>query len=186
MVKEKLSKDAWLAAGFRSLADSGPSAVQIKSLSQKLGTTKGSFYWHFKDLSEYKSAMLGLWRTKVANDVIDDITAQQTPAEQLEAVFANATRPAPEEYGGQKIETAMRAWALADPDVEIALAELDAVRLSFLKTLLDDQGLDGKVLSELIYGAYIGWDDLNSKGRVDSANALTVLKSMILAAGGTG
>ena len=185
MAKEKLSKETWLAAGFRSLADSGPSAVQIKSLSQKLGATKGSFYWHFKDLSEYKSAMLELWQTKVASDVIEDITAQQTSAEQLDALFANATRPAPQEYGGQKIESAMRAWALSDQDVGAALAELDALRLSFLKGLLDDRGLDGQVLSELIYGAYIGLDDLQSKGRANSINALAALKLMILTAKGT-
>lgn len=182
MAKEKLSKDTWLAAGFLSLADSGPTSVQINLLSQKLGATKGSFYWHFKDISEYKSAMLELWRTKVASDVIDNINAQQTLEQQLDALFADATRPAPEEYGGKKIEPAMRAWALSDQDVGKALADLDTLRLLFLKSLLDGWGLDGKVLSELIYGAYIGLDDLQSKGRTNSGGALTALKKMILAA----
>lgn len=179
MSKEKLSKETWLAAGFRSLADNGPAAIQINSLAQKLGATKGSFYWHFKDISEFKTAMLELWRTKVASDVIKDVAAQPTPEKQLDALFANAARPAPEDYGGYKLEPAMRAWALADDDVGAALAELDRVRLAFLRTLLDDHGLDGKLLSELIYGAYIGLDDLQSKGRANSFDALDALKRMI-------
>lgn len=182
MAKEKLSKDTWITAGFKSLADRGPAAIQINLLSKALSATKGSFYWHFKDLSEYKSALLDVWRTKVASDVIDDISAQKTPLEQLDALFETAARPAPDDYGGQKIETAMRAWALVDPDVQAALAELDALRLSFLKSLLDDLGLDGSVLSELIYGAYIGLDDLQSKGHVKSADGLALLKTMLLAA----
>jgi AcrR family transcriptional regulator len=180
MAKEKLSKDAWLAAGFRSLAERGPSAVQINLLAKAVGATKGSFYWHFKDITEYKTAMLELWRTKVASEVIDDIAAQTTPEERLDALFSNATRPAPGDFGGQKIETAMRAWALSDAQVAAALAELDALRLAFLETLLDDQGMDGAVLSELIYGAYIGLDDLQSKGRANNVTALAALKTMIL------
>ena len=183
MAKEKLSKETWLAAGFQSLAENGPASVQINLLAQKLGATKGSFYWHFKDIADYKSDMLALWRTKVASDVIADINAQNTPEQQLDALFENAARSAPEDYGGRKIEPAMRAWALADDDVAQALAELDALRLSFLKGLMDARGLDGAVLSELIYGAYIGLDDLQSKDRANSTKALAALRQMILTTG---
>jgi len=171
MTKEKLSKDVWLAAGFRSLAQSGPSAVQINKLSAMLGATKGSFYWHFTDISEYKAAMLDLWRTKVASEVIEDISRQSTDEGQLEALFTHATRAAPDDFGGRKIEPAMRAWALSDEDVASALEALDAMRLSYLCSLLDRLGLDGKALSELVYGAYIGLDDLQSKGQIDGTDA---------------
>lgn len=181
MAQEKLSRDAWLAAGFRSLAKDGPKAVQINHLAKELGATKGSFYWHFKDIGDYKGAMLALWLTKVASEVVDDITAQSTPEAKLEALFSNATRPPPPDYGGRKIEPAMRAWALTDEDVAAALAELDALRLGFLKALFDDLGLEGKVLSELAYGAYIGLDDLQSKERIDSTNAFALLKSIVFA-----
>lgn len=181
MEKEKRSKETWLAAGFRSLAENGPSAIRINALAKALGATKGSFYWHFKDISAFKADMLALWVTKVAGDVIEDITTQQTSEDQLDALFVNATRAAPDEFGGRTIETAMRAWALSDNDVAEALAELDKQRLSFLKSLLDQLGLDGSVLSELIYGAYIGLDDLHSKGRADNIAAHAALKSMILA-----
>lgn len=96
------------------------------------------------------------------------------------AGFENAIRPAPEDYGGQKVEPAMRAWALSDDSVAKALEGLDKQRLSFLKTLLDDLGLDGGALCELVYATYIGLDDLQSKGRVNISDALNELKSVIL------
>ncbi|MFN3661424.1 TetR family transcriptional regulator [Yoonia sp.] len=45
----------WLMAGFRALASHGPSALRAAALARDLGTTKGSFYWHFKDLPDYLS-----------------------------------------------------------------------------------------------------------------------------------
>ena len=183
MTKEKLTKETWLAAGFQSLAENGPTSIQINLLAKKLGATKGSFYWHFKDMADYKAGMLTLWRSKAATDVIETINAETTPEQQLDALFSTTSQPAPDDYGGRKIEPAMRAWALADDDVRDALAELDGLRLSFLKSLMDARGLDGTVFSELIYGAYIGLEDLQSKDRANSAKALAALKQMILAAG---
>lgn len=180
MSKERLSKDAWVAAGFKALAEKGPTSLQINLLAKNLGTTKGSFYWHFKDLADFKSAMLGLWQAKVAGEIIDEVMAETDPAKRLDVLFANASRPAPAEYGGQKIETAMRAWALSDAYVAQALENLDTQRMSFLAALLDDLGLNGSTLSELVYATYIGLDDLHSKGRADMVDALTELKSMLL------
>ena len=40
-------------AGFRALARSGARALRAEALARDLDTTKGSFYWHFKDLPDY-------------------------------------------------------------------------------------------------------------------------------------
>lgn len=179
MAKAQRTKETWLAAGFKSLAEQGPQALKINLLAQNLGATKGSFYWHFRDLPEYKTTMLQLWQTKGASEVIAKVTAENTPESQLNSFFENASRAAPDDYGGQKIETAMRAWALADAEVATALAEVDKLRLGFLTTLLDAQGLDGSKLSALVYGAYIGLEDLQSKGHTPATAGLSALKPMI-------
>jgi AcrR family transcriptional regulator len=180
MSKKRLSKEAWIAAGFKSLANNGPASLQINLLAKSLDMTKGSFYWHFKDLAEYKAAMLDLWQVKVAREIIEEVMAEASPERRLDVLFENATRPAPEDYGGQKIEPAMRAWALSDDNVGKALKGIDMQRLAFLKVVLDDLGLNGGVLSELVYASYIGLDDLQSKGRVTMGDALSELKSLII------
>ena len=46
----RLAVDDWIQAGFALLADGGPNALRIDRLCERLGVTKGSFYWHFTDL----------------------------------------------------------------------------------------------------------------------------------------
>ena len=179
MSKAKLSKQDWLAAGFRALAANGPMAIKAEALARTLKTTKGSFYWHFADLAAFKEAMLALWRDKVAIEVIDDVMAQNDKRMRLRVLVENAARPAPEEFGGRKIETAIRAWALSDPNVSSSLKEMDELRMNFLEQLLEDAGMKDPILAQLVYGAYIGLDDLASKERADIRKSLSKLIDMI-------
>ena len=50
--RQRLSREAWAAAGLRALTDGGVAAVAVEPLAASLGTTKGSFYWHFSDREE--------------------------------------------------------------------------------------------------------------------------------------
>lgn len=181
MGNEKLSREAWVAAGFRALAEHGPASLQISVLAKAVGATKGSFYWHFKDLSAYKSAMIELWKTKVSTEIMDEVRKQTTPHARLETLLENAGRAAPDAFGGRKIEPAMRAWALSDPQVAAALADLDSERRAFIGQVLSDLGIKEPALADLTYGAYIGLDDLHARGRANTDAALDVLRQMILA-----
>ncbi len=53
----RLSVDDWIQAGFAILADGGPNALRVDRLCERLGVTKGSFYWHFTDLHAYRTAL---------------------------------------------------------------------------------------------------------------------------------
>ncbi len=57
----RLSVDDWIQAGFALLADGGPNALRVDRLCERLGVTKGSFYWHFADLPAYRSALIAAW-----------------------------------------------------------------------------------------------------------------------------
>ena len=184
MTSEKLSRETWIAAGFASLAQSGPASLQINLLAARLGATKGSFYWHFKDLKDFKDEMLSLWRSKVATDVIDEVQRADTAEARFDVLLLHAARAAPEDYGGRNIEPAMRAWSLSDSDVAAALLELDTMRMAFVAQTLKGLGIEKPAVTELVYAAYIGLDDLHSKERADIGAALKALKDMILATRG--
>ncbi len=47
----QLSVDDWVQEGFRVLAEDGVKALTLGQLCTRLGVTKGSFYWHFADMS---------------------------------------------------------------------------------------------------------------------------------------
>jgi AcrR family transcriptional regulator len=45
----QLDAAAWVEAALDALAEGGVDAVRVDPLAKRLGVTRGSFYWHFKD-----------------------------------------------------------------------------------------------------------------------------------------
>lgn len=178
--KKRLTPEDWLSAGFRQLATNGPGQLKAEVLARALGTTKGSFYWHFADLPAYKDALLGMWQDKVATEVIAEILKEPTPLGQLQALAIAAARPAPDDVGGAQIDPAMRAWAVNDPKVMEVLKRIDAQRLAFVAALLNALGHDGAAKSTVFYASFLGLQDLAAKHDVDMATAMNQLIAMVL------
>jgi AcrR family transcriptional regulator len=179
MKRDSLTKESWIAAGFRALAAQGPKGIQIKGLAAELQATKGSFYWHFKDIAAFQAAMLDRWLDLAVGDILSQVTQEPDPGKRLALLLQEAAASAPEDYGGQRIETAMRAWALADGAVGAQLARIDQMRLQGLGAVLADLGHDDPVLAQVIYGAYVGLDDLQSRQRGDVAGGLQCLLGLL-------
>lgn len=51
----RLSVDYCIQAGYALPADDGLEALKVDRLCTRLGVTKGSFYWHFKDMAGYRA-----------------------------------------------------------------------------------------------------------------------------------
>src|SRR5260370_1248821 len=47
--QRRLTRDDWITAALRAIADGGLAAVGVEPLAARLGATKGSFYWHFEN-----------------------------------------------------------------------------------------------------------------------------------------
>lgn len=179
MNKTKFPERVWLAAGFRALTTDGPAAIRVEALARNLGATKGSFYWNFDDLPSFKRAMLDLWRESVAQEIENVILAEPEISKRLSLLTARAAEPAPEEFGGRRVEPAMRAWAFSDPAVLVVVKEVDEIRLSLVAELMGDIGQNDPALTQLVYGAFIGLDDLASKGSADIGAALNLLLRLV-------
>ena len=50
--KARLTREAWLAKALDILAEN-PEHLRIDELAERLDVSKGSFYWHFKNRSEF-------------------------------------------------------------------------------------------------------------------------------------
>jgi len=179
MNKVKFPEEVWLSAGFRALTTNGPTAIRAEALARSLGATKGSFYWHFTDLPSFKKAMLNLWRSSVVQEIDTYILAEPDTFKRLKVLTDYASKPAPEEFGGRRVEPAMRSWSLTDSTVLTVVNEVDEIRLSLIAKLLTDIGRNDPALTQLLYGAFIGLDDLASKGHADIKTALEVLLKIV-------
>ncbi len=179
MNKVKFTEEAWLAAGFRALTSEGPTAIRAEALARNLGATKGSFYWNFSDLPSFKRAMLAMWRDAVIEEIETTILVEPDKHKRLEILAECAAVSAPDDVGGRRLGPAMRSWALTDPLAFTVVNEVDQLRLELITRLLREIGLNDPVLCQLVYGAYIGLDDLTSMGHADISCGLKSLLKMI-------
>src|SRR5580698_155106 len=47
--RKTLTRADWIATALDAMARDGLRAVAVEPLAERLGATKGSFYWHFRD-----------------------------------------------------------------------------------------------------------------------------------------
>lgn len=162
MNKPRLSPVDWIFAGFNALAEVGPSALKAEVLARHLGTSKGSFYWHFADVATYHAAMMELWEQRAVSDIITDLEAVTDPRDRLRAL-AQATTYTPEGLvQGNQVEAAIRAWARSSETVCQAVKRVDAQRMAYLKELFASANIPTEPYTRITYATYIGLEELPS------------------------
>ncbi len=151
-MKIKLNKSDWLEHGFVTLAASGHSALRADTMAKALGVSRGSFYWHFRDVETFYEELLELWRERMTEQVIRAIDKKEKDV-RLSSLMLRSMGTVGE------IEQAMRAWAMVDRRVASALSAVDALRLGYLQQLLQATGIKKRTAATratIIYWAYLG------------------------------
>lgn len=153
-MEEKNDRQAWLDAGLQTLVEEGTQGLRIMSIAKRLGVTKGSFYWHFKNLEQYQCALLDEWERRYTQAPIKAATGAGAGAhEQLRSLFS--TTPAM----ALKLGSAMRAWAITDDRVRAAQTRVDQQRVAHVAQLLEALGWsreESLTLGRWAYCAFIG------------------------------
>lgn len=156
-----LSSQDWLVAAVAALAEGGVEAVKVEPLAKKLGVSKGSFYWHFKDRAQLLAAILDFWAADFTQQLIDNAAGLATPKERLRHLAGQALIKTALGIDSARAEAAMQAWAATDPHVGARLSTIDAARVGYLETELLDSGLTvskartgAKVLYLTLLGLY--------------------------------
>ena len=79
--RRTLSGEDWLAAALEALRESGVDGVKVLPLARRLGVSRGSFYWHFRDRGELLAAVLDYWDRWSTEVVIDALDASKDEPE---------------------------------------------------------------------------------------------------------
>ncbi len=167
MAKTKLTQAAWIEAGLKQLAREGSDALRAEPLARHLKTTKGSFYWHFKDVPAFHAALLAHWKTEATTkaEALDD--AEGTSAERMislgQTVQSDAT------------DAALRAWAQSDKAVLQTVADVDAVRMRKLAALMKEMGNTNPDFAKAAYGSLVGLRQM----KMDDGEALIAFAALI-------
>lgn len=126
MAGERLRPEAYYDAAFAILADEGPGGLTISALCTRLHVTKGSFYHHFSDTSEFADRLLEHWEHEHASRLIalsESVTDADERFDLLEGIAVGLPHGA---------EAAIRAWSWSDESVAAVQHRVDAARLEHL------------------------------------------------------
>lgn len=82
----RMARSDWVEAALSAIRQGGLSAVVVETLAERLGTTKGSFYWHFHDREDLILAALELWELRMTA-IVERLEASPDPRARLARAF---------------------------------------------------------------------------------------------------
>jgi AcrR family transcriptional regulator len=153
--RTRLSREDWIEVALHALADGGPPAVAVERLAARLQTTKGSFYWHFKDREELITEALATWERKATDALIEEMEKIANPVERLHQLMIADTELEEEEHPDVRLLP-----SASDPVVGEVVKRVQRKRLDFLARAFRDAGFtpaESRLRARLAYSLYIGW-----------------------------
>jgi AcrR family transcriptional regulator len=151
----KLGRQDWIDAAIGTLVDKGIEAVKVDAIAKSLQITRGSFYWHFKNLDDLLNAIVQEWQAINTEDVMDRVEAEGgKPSQRLWHLFKIAAED------DDRLEKAMRIWAIHDVRAAAAIERVDRQRLAYLQHLFLQIGFsetDAQVRAQVAYSVRLGW-----------------------------
>jgi AcrR family transcriptional regulator len=161
-MSDRLTNADWVDHGLRTLAQAGPNALKIGQMAAGLNVSRGSFYWHFRDIADFRTQLLESWRERTTERIIRDIDAQQAEPDRLGSLMTGAfiVKPAMDRATSPwAAEDAIRAWAATDVDIAAIVASVDDRRVAYIAELLAAAGVDRATANDraaFLYWAYLG------------------------------
>ena len=155
--RKRLTARDWTSAALVALARGGISAVAVEPIAASLGTTKGSFYWHFANRDALLEAALLEWERTETDDVIALVETEPDTLRRLRKLLAVALG-AGIERPASPVELALQPTA-DHPLVAPVLARITARRLDYLAGMFRELGFppgEARQRSLLAYTAYLG------------------------------
>jgi len=88
---KNLNREDWILAAWEILGDGSLEEIKVKRLATKLGVTRGSFYWHFKNRQELIEALVDRWFAVlgVREATMRDLEGMDDPEVKLWTVMQN-------------------------------------------------------------------------------------------------
>jgi AcrR family transcriptional regulator len=150
---DRLTKDDWIRQGLRTLADDGANGLKVGPMAEKLTVSRGSFYWHFRDIADFRSQLLRSWQERSTDQVIRQLDAAKGEADRLKHLTRRAFT------AKRDLDRAIRSWAAEDEDVAKIVASVDAKRVAYIAKMLVGAGVEtqrARHRAAFMYWAYLG------------------------------
>lgn len=180
--KEQLSRDDWLDAAASAIAEGGFDNLRVLLLAKKLGVTRGSFYWHFKDHQDLVVSFLQRWRERRLAELANLRPIGNDVEEETRRIMQLLLSDSERHLWRMRIELAVRDLARRDKLAAQIVAEVDKARLERnvqLLTRIVDDPAGAADMALLLYVATVG-AQLITSGSMDDADTASRIERLIV------
>jgi AcrR family transcriptional regulator len=135
----RISREEWLDRALDWLEHS-KGYFRLDDLVKALGVTTGSFYWHFKGRDDFINSLLEYWEVMTTRSVIGEMEKHadanaKTQLLELMRILRNKAFC--------RHDIAVRNLAIWHQGAAKKVAEVDEMRLGFVRKLFEDVGFSG-------------------------------------------
>ena len=140
--RPRFSREQWLGRALELLAREGEAKIRIDALVRRIGVTKGSFYWHFRNRDDFLVQLVTYWAENSTQPVIDHINSVMgSPEKRLLALMEFLLRFESAEY-----DIAIRTLVQHEPQLRPIVKRLDRRRFNYIRGIFADMGFTGQEL----------------------------------------
>ena len=135
----RLSREVWLEKALEVLRFDGNAGLQIENITKRLGVTKGSFYWHFKDRGDFRRSVLDYWDQVYTRQVVAKVeTLGGTAKQKLRSLIVVV---ASDNLSGY--DDFINGWAAHEPEIAARVQQVYDFRYKYMKSLFAEIGFKG-------------------------------------------
>ena len=122
------------------LSRDGGARLNVNNLCEALGVTKGSFYAHFENRSDFVRQFVEYWADNFTQHVVKTINElkDSTAQARLLALMQLLHREKLARY-----DIAVRAWAAQEKEVARGVQKVDALRFEYIRSIFYEMGFRG-------------------------------------------
>ncbi len=116
--------------------------MTIDALVQRLGVSRGSFYWHFSDRTDFLRQLVEHWFSAYTEAAARQLEGTEgTPQERLKQLMEQITVS-----GLGRYDIPIRAWAAHDTVASRIVKKADHFRIDYVRSLFREMGFTDEEL----------------------------------------
>lgn len=152
----RFNKKSWLLLGLEQLSKKPFEQLTIDELCKNAEKTKGSFYFHFKNIDDYLEGIAHYWREEYTHKITNKPPQNTQRLDLLNHLAARLD---------QNLEVGIRNLALKNEIVQKTVKKADQTRVKWLSTLYMNSGHyneeQSTALATIEIAAFTGFKLLN-------------------------
>jgi len=160
MPKIVCSKEDWVKLGYHLFALKGVDGLVVEQMAAKLKCNKSSFYWHFKNKTNFLDEIVAYWIQQETQGVIDHVEANSIPEDKYQAFLEICFQHDP--Y--LEFIFFLKRHAVKNRKYQKIIDTIDEKRLDYTESLYVALGFKksrAKVMASVFYKYLIGYHEMN-------------------------